>query len=237
MGTNEYILAKLKNNVVVSCQPVAGGPMDTTPIITSLGLAAECGGAAGLRIEGVESVRSLAKVCSLPIIGIVKHDLDDSPVRITPLIEDIDALADAGATIIAYDATQRDRPVTTATLVERIHSHGVLAMADCARVDDGRQAVAEGAQILGTTLSGYAYELASEDEQPDLDLLTEFAKLDAYIIAEGRLKTPDDAAKAIRLGADSVVVGSAITRVEYITSWFADAVSDGSTAPARVVKS
>lgn len=236
MGTTNKILEKLKNKVVVSCQPIVGGPMDSTQIITSLGLAAASGGAAGLRIEGVESVRSLARVCALPIIGIVKQDLESSPVRITPLIEDIDALAEAGAAIIAYDATQRDRPVATAALVERIHGHGILAMADCARKEDGAQAITEGADALGTTLSGYAYEEVSENAAPEMALLSEFAKLDTFVIAEGRLKTPNDAASAIENGADAVVVGSAITRVEYITTWFSDAVSEAASAPTRLVK-
>ncbi len=236
VDTTTKILEKLRNKVVVSCQPVAGGPMDNTQIIISLGLAAQSGGAAGLRIEGVESVLSLASACSLPIIGIVKRDLESSPVRITPLLEDVDALAEAGATIIAYDATQRDRPVSTEALVQRIKGHGVLAMADCARIDDGRQAIAEGADILGTTLSGYAYEEVSENSAPDVALLGEFAKLGTFVIAEGRLKTPRDAANAIRNGADAVVVGSAITRVEYITTWFSDAVAEASASPARLVK-
>ena len=210
--------------------------MDNAQIITSLGLAAESGGAAGLRIEGVESVRSLASVCTLPIIGIVKRDLEYSQVQITPLLEDVDALAKAGATIIAYDATQRDRPVPTAALVERIQGHGILTMADCARIEDGIQAINEGAGAIGTTLSGYAYEEVSEDSAPEIALLGEFAKLDTFVIAEGRLKTPGDAATAIKNGADTVVVGSAITRVEYITTWFSNAVAEASAAPARLIK-
>jgi N-acylglucosamine-6-phosphate 2-epimerase len=235
VGNNNKLLETLKNRVVVSCQPVVGGPMDSTPIITSLGLAAQSGGAAGLRIEGIESVRSLANACDLPIIGIVKRDLEDSPVRISPLFEDIDALAEAGANVIAYDATQRSRPVSTAALVQRIHECGVLAMADCARLEDGVQAIAEGADALGTTLSGYAYNEVSEDSAPDMALLGGFAQLGAFVIAEGRLKTPQDAAKAMKHGADTVVVGSAITRVEYITTWFSDAVAEAKAKPTRLV--
>ncbi len=200
--------------------------MDSTPIITAMGLAAECGGAAGLRIEGIESVRSVANASSLPIIGIVKRTLTDSPVVITPLIEDVDALADAGASIIAYDATQRDRPVPTAAIVKRIHELGMLAMADCARIEDGRQALAEGAEILGTTLSGYAYTDLPEYSPADLNLVKEFAAMDAFVIAEGRIRSPGEAAAAISHGADSVVVGSAITRVENITTWYSDAIAE-----------
>jgi putative N-acetylmannosamine-6-phosphate epimerase len=222
----EKLLLRLKNRIIVSCQPIVDGPMDSTPIITAMGLAAECGGAAGLRIEGVESVRSVANASSLPIIGIVKRTLTDSPVVISPLIEDVDGLADAGASIIAYDATQRDRPVPTAAIVKRIHELGMLAMADCARIEDGQQALAEGAEILGTTLSGYAYKALPEIAPPDLGLVQEFAALGAYVIAEGRFRTPDEAADAISHGADSVVVGSAVTRVENITTWFSEAIAE-----------
>lgn len=204
--------------------------MDSTAIVTALGLAAVAGGSAGLRIEGADSVRSLASACSLPIIGLIKRDLADSPVRITPLLEDVDALANAGASIIAYDATQRIRPFPTATLVQRIHDAGLLAMADCARIDDGRQALAEGAEILGTTMSGYAYDELPEIAPPDFDLIREFATLGAFVIAEGRMRFPDEAALAIQSGADAVVVGSAITRVEHITSWFSDAIAEAAEA-------
>ena len=44
-------------------------------------------------------------------IGLIKRDLPDSPVRITPFLEDVAALAAAGAAIIAVDATDRPRPV------------------------------------------------------------------------------------------------------------------------------
>jgi N-acylglucosamine-6-phosphate 2-epimerase len=222
----EKLLMRLKNRIIVSCQPIVDGPMDSTAIITAMGLAAECGHAAGLRVEGIESIKSVAAASSLPIIGIVKRTLADSPVVITPLIEDVDGLTDAGASIIAYDATQRDRPVPTAAIVRRIQDAGLLAMADCACVDDGKQALSEGAHILGTTLAGYAYDLLPDDAPPDLNLIQEFAAMDTFVIAEGRFRTPDEAAEAIKIGADAVVVGSAITRVENITTWFSDAIAE-----------
>ena len=228
MGKQENLLKMLNGRIIVSCQPVVDGPMDNTAIVTAMALAAQNGGAAGLRIDSIESVRSVAAASVLPIIGIVKRVLKDSPVIITPLIEDIDGLADAGATIIAYDATQRDRPVPTANIVRRINELGLLAMADCARLDDGRQALDEGARILGTTLSGYAYDSLPEQSPPDLDLVQELAALDAYVIAEGRFRTPDEAGEAINCGANSVVVGSAITRIENVTGWFSDAIEDAS---------
>jgi putative N-acetylmannosamine-6-phosphate epimerase len=219
-------LVDMVGKLIVSCQPVVAGPMDSTAIVISLGLAAEVGGAGGLRIESIASVRSLRKVTTLPIIGITKRTLPDSKVRITPLLEDVEGLVEAGADIIAYDATQRQRPVPTQKIIERIRECGALAMADCARFEDGQQALAEGAHILGTTLSGYAYDAVSADTPPDLNLIREFAMMDVFVIAEGRIRTPIEAAEAINCGAQSVVVGSAITRVEHITSWFSDAIEE-----------
>jgi putative N-acetylmannosamine-6-phosphate epimerase len=40
------------------------------------------------------------------------------------------------------------------------------------------------------------------------------------------MRTPDQAKAAIDAGAFAVVVGSAITRPEHITEWFAAAVAD-----------
>ena len=44
------------------------------------------------------------------------------------------------------------------------------------------------------------------------------------MIAEGRITTPQEAAKALAAGAHSVVVGTAITRPEVITSRFVEGI-------------
>ena len=220
------ILEKLSGGLVVSCQPVDDGPMDNPQITMAMALAAEAGGANGLRIEGLDNLTATRPRTSLPIIGIIKRDLADSPVRITPFIEDVHGLASGGADIIAYDATQRQRPVPTAELVRVIQGAGRIAMADCARIEDAQRALAEGADIIGTTLSGYAYEPAATDEGPDFPLLRAFRNLGAFVMAEGRFNAPHLAHEAMVAGADCVTVGSAITRIEHITSWFADAVTN-----------
>lgn len=209
---------KLREGLIVSCQPVKGGPMDTAPIVVAFALAALAGGAQGLRIESAEYVRAVRAATDKPIIGLVKRDLEDFPIRITPWIEDVDALAEAGADIIAYDATLRARPVTTIELIRRIHSHGRLAMADCATIDDARAALSEGADIVGSTLSGYTG--GPEPTEPDLELVRNMRALTSNVIAEGCIRTPDHAREALAAGAHSVVVGSAITRPEHVTSWF-----------------
>lgn len=221
-------LSALKAGLVVSCQPVDNGPMDDPNITAAFAQAAEAGGANGLRIEGLANLTAVRPKVSLPIIGIVKHDLPDSPVRITPFLEDVAGLAQAGADVIAYDATDRPRPVPRGEIVRAILAAGKIAMADCATLADAKAALEDGAQIIGTTLSGYAYDLAPDGAGPDLELITDFAKLGGFVMGEGRLNAPDLAQSAIEAGADCVTIGSAITRVEHITGWFAAAVKRGS---------
>ncbi|MCR4268306.1 N-acetylmannosamine-6-phosphate 2-epimerase [Nitratireductor sp. ZSWI3] len=214
----QQTLLTLENGLIVSCQPVKDGPMDTAAIVAAYGQAALAGGAVGLRIESADYVRAVRAVTERPIIGLVKRDLTDSPVRITPLIEDVDALAEAGADVIAYDATQRLRPVPTADLAARIHAHGKLAMADCSVLDDARQALAEGADMVGSTLAGYTG--GPEPTEPDLALIGAMRALTSNVVAEGCIRLPHHAGAALAAGARLVVVGSAITRPEHVTSWF-----------------
>ncbi|MBO1907824.1 putative N-acetylmannosamine-6-phosphate 2-epimerase [Microvirga sp. 3-52] len=224
---------RLKGGLVVSCQPVPEGPFDDPASVVRFALAAQAAGARALRIEGVANVAAVAAACSLPIIGLVKRDLPDTPIRITPWIEDINALSEAGATIIAFDATDRVRPVPVRTLVEAVHAQGCIAMADIATVAEARNASALGADVIGTTMSGYT-DAGPPPRAPDISLVVEAYKLGKPVFAEGRYNEPRLAAAAIRAGATAVVVGSAITRPEHITQWFVDAIA-GEAAPARPV--
>lgn len=198
--------------------------MDRPEIVAATALAALAGGAAGLRLEGISNLRALRPLTDAPVIGLIKRDLPDSPVRITPYLDDIAALAEAGADIIAVDTTDRPRPIAVADQIAAIHAAGRIAMADCATLDEARVARAAGAEVLGSTMSGYTGETVPET--PDFELVTGIAGLGAFTIAEGRYYTPDQTNRAIRCGADSVVVGTALTRTEIATSWFAGAVAE-----------
>ncbi|MHA6689788.1 putative N-acetylmannosamine-6-phosphate 2-epimerase [Devosia sp. A449] len=216
------ILQRLEGGLIVSCQPVDDGPLDTIPSIVAFALAARDGGARALRIEGAENVAAVVAVCDLPVVGIIKRDLDDSPVRISPFLHDVEALADAGAQIIAVDATDRPRPVPVAALLAAIKARGRLAMADLSNIAEARQAKAMGFDILGTTMSGYTG--GPIPAGPDLDFVSACRALGGTVVAEGRYNAPDTAAAGMRAGASAVCVGSAITRTEHVTNWFRDAV-------------
>lgn len=221
-------LGTLAGRLIVSCQPVPDGPMDRPGIVAATALAALAGGAAGLRLEGIANLRALRPLTDAPVIGLIKRDLPDSPVRITPFLDDITALAAAGADIVAFDATDRPRPMPVAEQVAAIHAAGRIAMADCATLAEARAARDAGAEVLGSTLSGYTG--GPIPEAPDFDLVEGIAGLGVFTIAEGRYYTPDQTSRAIVSGADAVVVGTALTRTEIATSWFAGAVAEAAKA-------
>jgi len=225
MTIDPAILAALRGQLVVSCQPVQGGPLDRPEIAAGMAEAAVHGGAKAVRLEGVGSVAAAAARLDVPIIGIVKRDLADYPVRITPIEADVERLAAAGAAIIAVDATDRERPVPVSTLVHAIHEGGCLAMADCATFDEGVAAAEMGFEIVGSTLSGYTG--GPVPEAPDLDLVERLADQGIRVMAEGRIKSPAQVAAALDRGAWAVTVGSAITRVEHVTGWFVEAIGTG----------
>ena len=97
-------------------------------------------------------------------------------------------------------------------------------MADCSNIEDAKKAVIEGADIIGTTLSGYLEKQIKDNEKPDLNLVKKFKKLNCFVMAEGRYNSPELAKKAILAGADSVTIGSAITRIDNITNWYVKAI-------------
>ena len=217
--------AQMRGGLVVSCQPVEGGAMDDDATVVRIACAAVAGGAHALRLEGAGRVARVAHMRAqlrVPIIGIIKRDFADTPVRITPLVDDVAALAGAGADVIAVDATARPRPATVAALLAAIRAHGALAMADCASEAEAVAALALGFDVVGTTLSGYTG--GPIPSAPDYALLTRLCGLAPRVMAEGRFNTPTQVAEAIRCGAWAVTVGTAITRTEVVTGWFVDAL-------------
>ncbi len=221
----------LPSGLIVSCQPVRGGRFDTADFVTSAAAMAADVGAVAVRLEGVRDVRACAERATLPMIGLLKRELDASPVFITPLLEDVDALVAAGATLVAFDATQRPRPVAVATMIERIDLAGLASVADVATLAEGLEAAALGATYVATTLSGYGAMTAREagtsppTEGPDLDLVAALAERGVRVIAEGRIATPADARAALDRGAHAVVVGTTLTRPELVAMQFVRALA------------
>ena len=220
--SHEQVFQHIQHGLIASCQPVDDGPMDKPEIVAAMAQASVIGGAAGIRIEGVENLKAARPTVQVPIIGIIKRDLPDSPIRITPFLHDIEALAKAGADIIAVDGTRRPRPVELESAVKKIHELGCLAMADCSNLEEGLHCQKLGFDIIGSTMSGYTGGVVPKE--PDYQLVKDLKKAGCRVMAEGRYNTPELAKTAIEIGADFVTVGSALTRLEHLVSWFAAAV-------------
>lgn len=217
---NRLIIKKLKKGLIASCQPIPKGPLDKKEIILAMCKASINGGAKGLRIEGLKNVEFVKKKLDVPLIGIIKKNLRKYPIVITPFLKDIDNLHNAGADIIAFDATLRNRPFAINEMIERIHFHKKIAMADCSTTKEGINALENKADIISTTLSGYTSR-KKPSKFPDFVLLKKLIKKSKLpIFAEGRFDTPQLFKKAISMGSHSVVVGTALNRIEIITNRF-----------------
>lgn len=104
------ILQQIKGRLVVSCQALDDEPLHSDFIMARMALAAEQGGAAAIRANGVEDVKAIMRTVALPVIGIIKRDYAGSDVYITPTLREIDELMAAAPQMIALDATGHPRP-------------------------------------------------------------------------------------------------------------------------------
>jgi len=225
-------LAALRGGLVVSCQARAGSPLRQTEIVAALAEAAVAGGAVGIRVDGGADVAAIRRRVGVPVIGIRKVVDAEGAVFITPTAAAAREVIAAGARLVALDGTARKRPGGEALgdVVAAIHAAGALALGDVATVEDGRYAVACGADAVGTTLSGYTPDSPAQ-EGPDLDLVRDLAATcPVPVFAEGRYWTPEQAAEAMARGAAFVVVGTAITDPTEITRRFVRAVAAGAGA-------
>jgi len=223
-------IKNLKGKLIVSCQALENEPLHSDFIMGRMALAAKMGGACGIRANSVVDIKEIQKQVDLPIIGIIKKDYDDSEIYITPTMDEVDALVEAGVDIIALDATNRLRP-NKKSLKEffgevRAKYPDKLFMADCSTEEEAIFADELGFDFIGTTMVGYTKESEGlRIEENDFEILRNIlAKVKHKVIAEGNINTPEKCRRVIELGAFSVVVGSIITRPQLITKEFSKAL-------------
>ncbi|MFJ4223251.1 N-acetylmannosamine-6-phosphate 2-epimerase [Microbacterium sp. NPDC089695] len=218
-------LETLRGRLIVSCQAPDGSPLRDPGIIAAIAEAAVIAGAAAVRINSAEHVAAVRARVDVPIIGLEKV-VTDGRQWITPRVDLAKALIDAGADIVAFDATRRARPGTPEVdeLLPAIRALGVPVMADIDDADAGRHAGALGAELVGTTLSGYTSTPQNRDGDPDIDLVGALAALPTPVIAEGRIKSPAELRQAFEAGAFAVVVGTSITEPMALTTRYLAAV-------------
>ena len=222
------ILNRIKGTVVISVQAMPNEPLYLEQCMIGMMKSVVNGGAGALRLAGAWDVKNAKKLFNLPIIGLTKPNIIPKNykelVYITPNIKDVIELVEAGADVIATDATQRKRPNNEKLqdLIKYIHINKRLAMADISTLEEGLNAKELGADIISTTLAGYTLESAnSPANEPDFELLKQLVEQTQLpVVLEGRIWEPEQVNKAFELGAHCVVIGSAITRPQLITKRF-----------------
>lgn len=225
---NKALLDQLKGGLIVSCQVQPDDPVYSMDFVLKMAKAAEWAGAAGIRANAPDQIKMIKENVSLPLIGLYKIWHEDTDVFITPTLDAARQVWDAGADIIALDCTDQitheGKPAWELLPQVQKEIPDALVFADVSTYDEAKRAVELGADLVGPTLYGYT-EATKHIEEPNL---REFARMcrdfgdKAFMIMEGHIYTPEDAVKCLYLGADAVVVGSAITRPHLIAKRFVD---------------
>lgn len=222
------LVQSLRGQLIVSVQAYPGEPLRHPETMAQIAEACVRGGAAAIRCQGLADIAAIKGRVEVPVIGLWKDG--HQGVYITPTLRHAVACVNAGADVVAIDATDRPRPdgrTFAQTVSDLRASCDTLIMADCMTIDDIRGAVAAGADLVSTTLSHDKPAIETTmGEGPDLDLLrravAEFPGVP--VVCEGHVHTPADARAAMDAGAWAVVVGTAITHPTSITSWFCAAL-------------
>ncbi len=221
---------QIKGKLIVSCQALENEPLHSSFIMGRMARAAKEGGASGIRANTKADIVEIKKNVDLPIIGIVKKDYPDSNIYITPTMAEVDEVVEAGAEIIAMQATEDLRPggKTLAHFFTEVKEKypDQFFMADCSTVDEARFADQLGFDFIGTTMVGYTQQSKNlKIADNDFAIIREILQLVKHpVIAEGNINTPEKARRVLDIGCYSVVVGSVITRPQYITRTFVDAI-------------
>lgn len=227
------ILNKIKNKIIVSVQAQDNEPLNKPEHLLALSQSVINGGAAGLRLRGIENIKHIKKSVSVPVIGLTK--LEPTPINwlekvyISATLNDVKELIKTKAELIAIDGTNRLRAdnSTFKEQISLIRESKKVAVADVSTLDDGIRSLESGAHIVSTTLSGYTKETRYKiNEGPDFQLLEELVQeLPIPIILEGRIWEVNDVKHAFEIGAFAVVIGTAITRPHLITKRFVSILS------------
>lgn len=216
------MLNKIKGGLIVSCQALENEPLHSSFIMSRMALAAQQGGAVAIRSNSVSDINEIKKVTNLPVIGLIKSEYNGSEVYITPTLIEVKKLLETDCEIIAVDATKRKRPNgdSLKTIVEMIHRAKKLAMADISTFEEAKQAELLGFDLVSTTLAGYT-DYSYQTTGPDYKVVEECVNgLSIPVIAEGRISSPEELEAMLQYDVFAVVIGSAITRPQYITEKF-----------------
>jgi predicted NBD/HSP70 family sugar kinase/putative N-acetylmannosamine-6-phosphate epimerase len=221
------VCRKLRGKLVASCQASDGDAFRDPLLIARFAQAALAGGAAAIRADGPEDIRAIRNITNVPILGIQKVHEADGRILITPSFEGARELVEAGADLIALDATERGCRYGALARLRRIQSElNVPVLADIATVEEALVAAEAGAVCVVSTLRGYT-DTTSNVNMFEPRFIEDLCRVCTVpVIAEGRIHTPEEASRAISAGAYAVVVGTAITRPTEMARRFTSAIEN-----------
>ena len=173
-------IERLRGKLIVSCQAFEGEPLSGPMFMAAMAKSVELGGAGGIRANGPDDIAAIRKLTDLPIIGIWKRLYEGYEPYISPTLEDVLAVVEAGADIVAVDATSRLHPgdISAEELIQSIKDTvDIPIMADISTVEEGIRSQEAGADMVATTLWGYtSYTRMSDDTEPSSELLEQLVK-------------------------------------------------------------
>ena len=215
----EEVLAKINNEILVSCQAYNPNPFANVEDMVKMAKCAVMAKAKGLRVNSPSHVSAIREAVGpeIVIIGIWKQMLKGSDVYITLTMEAVDELVAAGSDIVALDCTDRVNfyGYKGYDLVAKIKAKypELVIMGDCSTLDEVKLAKAAGVDIVSCTLSGYTkYTTQLKNDAPDFALIKAMSKIEGvFVIAEGKVWTREEAIQCFENGANAVVIGTAIT--------------------------
>ena len=223
---NKKIIEDIKNGLILSCQVKKTDPLYLPEIIEKLVACGEWGDACGYRIDTPENIIKVRKITNKPIIGLWKINMETEDVFITPSMKEVDEIVNAGADIVAVDATNRVNSYGRKAyeLIPEIKEKypDLLILADIRNAEEAREALKIGAHMVAPTLYRFNDNPKSTDS-PDFEELARIVEACeglGFVIMEGKITSPEEAIQSLYLGAHAVVFGSAITRPHLSTLRF-----------------
>lgn len=224
------VLDLVKGSIIVSCQALPSEPLycEEMSLMPYMAKAAQLAGSKCIRTSSIRDVVEIKDKTGLPVIGLIKRNYDGYETYITPTMKEVDELVAADSDIIALDCTymKRGNGQTINEFLKEIREKypDIPLMADISTFEEGVNAWKCGVDIVGTTMNGYTPH-SEKTDGPNYELVAQLVEaLPIPVIAEGRVHTPEQAAKMLELGAHAVVVGGAITRPLEIAQRFYAAI-------------
>ena len=105
------LIESLQGKLIVSCQAYMGEPLRHPETMAQMARAAELGGAAAIRCQGLSDIAAIKGRVEVPVIGLWKEGHEG--VYITPTLRHARACIAAGADVVAR-STPRDVRAPTA---------------------------------------------------------------------------------------------------------------------------